>query len=323
MPEPEFTELEDWLAEYFLPMFRRTLGGEYRWCRQWWRHGEAISRLTALWHAWEVLRIQPGTGIAHLVPRAPRPPAPVLLGARGPFYQCSEEAHREPHEAAADPAPAGWWDRLPDPAATPRAMPAPPAATRTASLTTPGWLAMTTPDLRRAGLDPAHILAICEHVAASGGCRPVGLRDGGAGRCPGAAAAARAARAMRTALTRAGYDTALACPGRHWDLLVTGWDGHALESRLAAMRTVIAQLGADPTATAAAVIGRYRDLSARSPGSRLGMAALEPGRRGTAGQCGRPLRHPCPPRSRRPARRYRQRAAAARHLDPGTGRSAT
>ena len=64
VPGPVYYALEDWLTGYFLPMFRRTLGGEYRWCHQWWQHGEAISRLTALWHAWEVLRLQPGTGIA-------------------------------------------------------------------------------------------------------------------------------------------------------------------------------------------------------------------------------------------------------------------
>ena len=110
VPQPEFDRLEDWLAEYFLPMFRRTLGGEYRWCRQWWRHGEAISRLTALWHAWEVLRTQPGTGIATWYREHLDHQLPVLLGARGPFYQCSENVHREPHQAAADPAPGGWWD---------------------------------------------------------------------------------------------------------------------------------------------------------------------------------------------------------------------
>ena len=109
VPQPEFDRLEDWLAGYFLPMFRRTLGGEYRWCRQWWRHGEAISRLTALWHAWEVLRTQPATGIATWYREHLDHQLPVLLGARGPFYQCSEDTHREPHQAAADPAPAGWW----------------------------------------------------------------------------------------------------------------------------------------------------------------------------------------------------------------------
>jgi hypothetical protein len=32
------------------------------------------------------------------------------MGARGPFYQCSETTHREPHEAAVMPSPDEWWD---------------------------------------------------------------------------------------------------------------------------------------------------------------------------------------------------------------------
>jgi len=109
-PEPVYAALEDWLTDYFLPMFRRTLGGEYRWCAQWWQHGEAISRLTCLWHAWEVLRLQPGTGISAWYRDHLDHQLPILLGARGPFCQCSETAHREPRAAAAIPAPDHWWD---------------------------------------------------------------------------------------------------------------------------------------------------------------------------------------------------------------------
>ena len=109
--EPVYTALEDWVIEYFLPMFRRTLGGEYRWCAQWWKHDEAVSRLKSLWHSWEVLRLQPGTGIGIWYRDYLDHQLPILMGARGPFYQCNEATHREPHEAAADPAPNGWWDR--------------------------------------------------------------------------------------------------------------------------------------------------------------------------------------------------------------------
>src|SRR5262249_30334460 len=109
-PEPVYTAVEDWVLDYFLPMFRRTLGGEFRWCAQWWRHSEAISRLSALWHAWEALRLQPGTGIAAWYRDHLDHQLPILMGARGPFYQCSEAAHREPREAAARPAPDAWWD---------------------------------------------------------------------------------------------------------------------------------------------------------------------------------------------------------------------
>jgi hypothetical protein len=108
--EPVYTAVEDWVTDYFLPMFRRTLGGEYRWCGHWWRHGEAVSRLTALWHAWEVLRLQPGTGIATWYRDHLDHQLPILMGARGPFYQCTETAHREPREAGAIPAPGDWWD---------------------------------------------------------------------------------------------------------------------------------------------------------------------------------------------------------------------
>jgi len=114
-PEPVYTAVEEWVTEYFLPMFRRTLGGEFRWCARWWQHGEAISRLTSLWHAWEVLRLQPGTGIATWYREHLDHHLPILMGARGPFYQCSENAHREPHEAGVAPAPAGWWDLNDDP----------------------------------------------------------------------------------------------------------------------------------------------------------------------------------------------------------------
>ena len=57
-----------------------------------------------------VLRLQPGTGIAAWYRDHLDHQLPVLMGARGPFCQCSETAHRDPREAAAAPAPPGWWD---------------------------------------------------------------------------------------------------------------------------------------------------------------------------------------------------------------------
>ena len=63
------------------------------WAAEW---QAAISRLNALWHTWEVLRLRPGTGIATWYSQYLDQQLPILLGARGPFYQCSETAHREP-----------------------------------------------------------------------------------------------------------------------------------------------------------------------------------------------------------------------------------
>jgi Domain of unknown function (DUF4913) len=109
-PEPVYLELEDWVTDHFLPMFRRTLGGEYRWCAQWWKHDEAVSRLKALWHSWEVLRLRPGTGIGVWYREHLDHQLPILMGARGPFYQCSESVHREPREAATVSLPGGRSD---------------------------------------------------------------------------------------------------------------------------------------------------------------------------------------------------------------------
>ncbi|QKG20090.1 DUF4913 domain-containing protein [Actinomadura verrucosospora] len=106
--KPLYPSLSSWVSTHFVPMYRRTLGGEFRWCAQWWHHGEAISRLTALWYAWEAMRLQGATGMALWYRDHLDHQLPVLLGPRGPFYQCTENEHLTPHEARVDPAPAGW-----------------------------------------------------------------------------------------------------------------------------------------------------------------------------------------------------------------------
>ena len=109
-PRPVYDSVEAWVDGQFLPMFRRPLGGEYRWCRQWWQHAEAITRLTALWHSWEALRLEPGTGMATWLRDHLDHHLTVLLGRGGPFAHCSEDEHIEPRQATAQEAPPGWWD---------------------------------------------------------------------------------------------------------------------------------------------------------------------------------------------------------------------
>ena len=109
-PQPVYDCVEAWVTGLFLPMFRRPLGGEYRWCRQWWQHAEAITRLMALWHSWEALRLESGTGMATWLRDHLDHHLAVLLGRGGPFAQCSEDEHIEPREARAEDAPPGWWD---------------------------------------------------------------------------------------------------------------------------------------------------------------------------------------------------------------------
>ena len=87
-------------------MYRRPLGGEYRWCAQWWRHAEAITRLTALWQSWEAMRLQPGTGMISWLRDHLDHQLPVLLGRGGPFAACSRgRAHRPPRRRGRPAAP--------------------------------------------------------------------------------------------------------------------------------------------------------------------------------------------------------------------------
>jgi hypothetical protein len=123
-----FQTLPEWVEEYFLPTFRRPLGGELRWCAWWWRHDEAETRLTALWYTWERARLDPGPGMAGWLRNHLDPQLPVLLGARGPFYQCGEDRHIDPPVAAivapwpayvSPPEPSTDPGPAPDPGATP------------------------------------------------------------------------------------------------------------------------------------------------------------------------------------------------------------
>jgi hypothetical protein len=109
-PDPLYASVADWVTGQFLPVYRRPIGGEFRWCPKWWLHAEAITRLTALWQSWEAMRLQPGTGTANWLRDHLDHQLPVLLGRSGPFAQCSVNEHVDPRPALAEPPPPGWWD---------------------------------------------------------------------------------------------------------------------------------------------------------------------------------------------------------------------
>jgi hypothetical protein len=53
---------EQFLHEQLLPSYIRKQGQQARWCKHWYLHAEAISRVTAMWRSWEKLRLEAGTG---------------------------------------------------------------------------------------------------------------------------------------------------------------------------------------------------------------------------------------------------------------------
>jgi hypothetical protein len=107
--DPTYDTLDAWVTLHFLPMYMRTLGGEFRWCRAWSEHAEATSRLWTLWEAWELASHDTGSGAMVSWYHELDHHLPILLGARGPFFQCSEKEHIEPCVARSDPVTEEHW----------------------------------------------------------------------------------------------------------------------------------------------------------------------------------------------------------------------
>ncbi|SCG15573.1 protein of unknown function [Micromonospora echinofusca] len=115
---PLYATVEEWVRDYLLPGFPRPVGEvglvRWHWCEQWWRHDEAVTRLTALWYGWEHARLEM-TGMLGWL-RELDHHLPMLLGPDGPFRSCapgidgSAARHKAPTVAAFEQAPKQWWD---------------------------------------------------------------------------------------------------------------------------------------------------------------------------------------------------------------------
>lgn len=114
-----FASLDEWVRDWFLHTWQRRRVQSQAWCRQWWRHPEAINRLEAMWRAWEAARVHDGPGgMAAWWRDVADYQMSQLLDNDGPFHAC-RDGHRDTPELglAADPAPHGWftdWDIEPD-----------------------------------------------------------------------------------------------------------------------------------------------------------------------------------------------------------------
>lgn len=66
-PKLFFPNLEVFVTDFLVHHYARPLDPmshdkELTWCSSWWAHTEAVSRLSALWRAWETLRLDAGPG---------------------------------------------------------------------------------------------------------------------------------------------------------------------------------------------------------------------------------------------------------------------
>ncbi|MEW2385737.1 DUF4913 domain-containing protein [Micromonospora sp. NPDC047707] len=115
---PLYSTVEQWVTKYLLPTFPRPVGEvgltRWHWCEQWWRHDEAVTRLTALWYGWEQARLAMSGMLPWL--RELDHQLPILCGDDGPFRNCvvggdlGETRHYSSPEMPAVPAPENWWN---------------------------------------------------------------------------------------------------------------------------------------------------------------------------------------------------------------------
>lgn len=116
-----YVTVEEWVSEWLFPVYRRSvLGHERVWCPEWWKHGEAIARLEALWRAWESLRQDPATGLSVWFRDHADHHMTILLDADGPFKGCDgRHSDRPLDQLPHDPPPDGMFEADQTPHAAP------------------------------------------------------------------------------------------------------------------------------------------------------------------------------------------------------------
>lgn len=109
-PQLVFGTSERFLHELLLPMYIRIIDSRNgTWCRKWFLHAEALSRVDALWRSWEHLRLDGKTGMSVWWKDHADPHMAVLLNQKGPFHECDLETHKDPEPLPCDMAPPGWF----------------------------------------------------------------------------------------------------------------------------------------------------------------------------------------------------------------------
>ncbi len=110
--DPLYPSVVEFVEEFFVHVFARPLGGEFRWCPQWWDHAEAALLLEACWRTFEHLRLNPQTGISDWLTHHAYPHLHRLMSPTGPFARCSVDRATRPHEPdqtlRVTPPPPGW-----------------------------------------------------------------------------------------------------------------------------------------------------------------------------------------------------------------------
>lgn len=94
-PQLYYRSLPEFVTEFISEQYRRPVGGKsmgLRWKARWWESAEAITRLDALWRAFELLRLDGGTGMSTWLRDHLDYHMGVLMSDTGPFADSREPA---------------------------------------------------------------------------------------------------------------------------------------------------------------------------------------------------------------------------------------
>jgi hypothetical protein len=112
VPSLLYPDLPSFVAEQLAPSWRRQTGPGLVWCRQWWKHPEAVQRLEALWRAFEHLRHDPALGMSVWWRDHVDPHMAALTNPDGPMKGCyvGEREHVDRLDALpVEPPPDGLF----------------------------------------------------------------------------------------------------------------------------------------------------------------------------------------------------------------------
>lgn len=85
-PELYYATLDKFVRGFLIHGYARHINGHTRvWAARYWEYPEAMSRLGAMWRAWEYLRRDPATGLSVWYLNHADPHMRVLLDKDGPF----------------------------------------------------------------------------------------------------------------------------------------------------------------------------------------------------------------------------------------------
>lgn len=110
-PSNFYPSVYQFVADFISPTYAHKVSDQisWRWCSHWHHHTEAVARLEAAWKAFEVLRLDVGTGASVWFRDHGDPCMTALTSSDGPFRACSDTSHKLPPALPCAPLP-NWMN---------------------------------------------------------------------------------------------------------------------------------------------------------------------------------------------------------------------